>query len=305
MTILNRVTIQHSIKQVALFDLLKISQLATTPVIDCRASGDFVLCHLDGSTSIPADELFQRMHELPQRHINLALYGDDNSLVKSIEFLTQKGYTITQIALWPNREALAKINSFLFSGVTSKQLWQPAKIIHTFIDHYLPKLQTTTTPKGLDIACGSGRDMISLAQHGLEMTGVDYHSDALTRANRLAKSNQLKVNTIQMDLESNDSPMNQFEPEQFHLISVLRYLHRPLLAQLDRFISPGGFILYQTFMQGCEAIGTPKNPRFLLKENELNQVFSGYTMWLDEIHTLEDGRPVSAFIAQKPSEDLI
>ena len=56
-------------------------------------------------------------------------------------------------------------------------------------------------------------------------------------------------------------------------------------------------------MQGCEntAIGRPRNPKFLLAPNELAEQFKGFELLLDELELLEDGRPVSAFIARKPS----
>jgi hypothetical protein len=55
-------------------------------------------------------------------------------------------------------------------------------------------------------------------------------------------------------------------------------------------------------MQGCEqtAIGRPRNPKFLLAPHELAEHFNGFDLVLDETELLEDGRPVSAFIARKP-----
>lgn len=319
MTTLTSLASLHDITLVTIQALADIA--LSHPVIDCRALPHFVESHLIGSTSIDAQELFDRMHELPQRDVSLALYGDETSLIKAIQFLTDKGYKIDQVARWPDDIERYKGSTRLdlLSGEKSKQLWAPAKIIQHFIDNYLDDLNAlkTSNLKGLDIACGSGRDMISLAQNGVEMTGIDYHSDALKRARRLAKSNQVDIQTLKLDLEASkldletpkldlnaaETPLRCFDADSFHIVSVLRYLHRPLLSQLDRLIAPGGFIVYQTFMEVCEKISSPKNPRFLLKPNELNSVFSSYHIYRDEIETLKDGRPVSAFIAQKPSGD--
>jgi len=60
---------------------------------------------------------------------------------------------------------------------------------------------------------------------------------------------------------------------QFDAIVVCRYLHRPLFAALRESLKPGGILIYETFMQGHEAYGRPTNPDFLLRENELEQVF--------------------------------
>ena len=51
-------------------------------------------------------------------------------------------------------------------------------------------------------------------------------------------------------------------------------------------------------MQGSEQFGSPRNPNFLLKPGELAQVFAGAEILLDAVETLDDGRPVSAFIAR-------
>lgn len=297
---------QHHIQFVDISDLSPL-----LPLIDCRTQDDFIEAHLIDSTSIPCGELFERMHELPQRHIHLTLYGDKDSLITAITFLTEKGYTITKVALWPSDDTLSRKRISIESGIRSKPLWSPASIIKRFTQDYLPKLQTQTLEKkplvGLDIACGSGRDMVYLAQQGIQMMGVDYHQDALARAQRLAHSCQVDIKTIQQDLEASDGLINgfqspYFEPSQFDLICVLRYLHRPLLPVIDTLLAPGGVIIYQTFMEGCETISSPKNPRFLLKVKELSKAFSHYTIWLDEIEFLRDSRPVSAFIAQKPSK---
>jgi hypothetical protein len=51
-------------------------------------------------------------------------------------------------------------------------------------------------------------------------------------------------------------------------------------------------------MQGSEKFGSPRNPNFLLKAGELAEVFAGAAILLDAVETLDDGRPVSAFIAR-------
>ena len=50
-----------------------------------------------------------------------------------------------------------------------------------------------------------------------------------------------------------------------------------MIAALD----DGGVLIYQTFMVGNEEFGRPRNPDFLLKENELREVFGGELDVLD------------------------
>ena len=101
-----------------------------------------------------------------------------------------------------------------------------------------------------------------------------------------------------MDLETGKDPFTAFTTGQFELICVARYLHRPLFPWIKRILKPGGVLIYQTFMQGAEQFGSLRNPNFLLKSNELSQIFADGEIWLDDVEYLDDGRPVSAFICR-------
>jgi hypothetical protein len=53
---------------------------------------------------------------------------------------------------------------------------------------------------------------------------------------------------------------------------------------------------------GSEVFGSPKNPNFLLKENELAQVFAGDAVLCNEVLHLPDGRPMSMFMVKIKNE---
>lgn len=55
----------------------------------------------------------------------------------------------------------------------------------------------------------------------------------------------------------------------FDVIIVINYLHRPLFNNFFNALAPGGLIIYETFAEGNEYLGHPKNPEYLLKNNEL------------------------------------
>lgn len=265
------------------------------PLIDCRSQDDFTASHIDGATHIPSAELFHRMHELPMRNVALQLCGCENSTAQAKAFLSDKGYDILYSQNW-DKELFAEQGLPLISGSNSRRLWQPAGIVEFFEQHFGAKVEAAK--QGLDIGCGAGRDLVYLATQGWQMTGIDYHQDALERANALAHYNQTEIKGLALDLEKGTPELLQLKQE-FDLVCVVRYLHRPLFEQIKAIIKPGGFIVYQTFMQGCEKISRPRNPNFLLKPGELAQTFSGYNILLDEVEHLSDGRPVARFIAQK------
>ena len=61
------------------------------------------------------------------------------------------------------------------------------------------------------------------------------------------------------------------------LVHISHYLHRPLLRwvrQHPTLVRVGGCVVVHTFMRGCELIGRPTKPRFLLEAGELRNLFS-------------------------------
>lgn len=279
-----------------------IHPTAIAALIDCRPEADYVLGHHQGACSLPASALFARLHELPKRSQTLQLCGQTDDLAIARAFLLERGYQLLEDLVWsdPLAEQLKQAGR-LETGPQSRQWWQAAPLVQVFVQELMSRYRIQAS-QGLDLGCGAGRDLIYLAQQGWEMTGVDWSADSLTRVQQLARSQGLNIRTLQRDLETQANPLPEFAAASFGLICVARYLHRPLFPLLRNLLKPGGLIIYQTFMQGCEntRVGRPRNPKFLLAPHELAEQFQGFELLLDEIEVLDDGRPVSAFIARKP-----
>jgi SAM-dependent methyltransferase len=272
-------------------------------LIDCRAPSVFALGHCVGSANFDGiHELAQMIHALPETSTPLVLIGEAEQLPSVRDFLSEKGYLIQATHIWcDDFVARLKQHDLWEVGQSIAPLWRPSPLVHDFVHALMPQLKTPGLI-GLDVACGSGRDLVYLAKHGWQMTGYDLRAEILEKAQALAHRCGVSVITQQRDLETGVDPFADYEAASVHLICVARYLHRPLFPYLKRLLAPGGMIVYQTFMQGCERFGSPKNPKFLLAPNELSQVFHGYHILTDDMITLPDGRPMSAFIAQKPLE---
>ena len=118
----------------------------------------------------------------------------------------------------------------------------------------------------LDVACGRGRNTRFLLDKGYSVVALDIDMSGLSDL-----KNHPSLEIITADLEGG-SPAPIFH-RPFAGIVVTNYLHRPLFADLSRALAEGGVLIYQTFMQGNEEFGRPRNPDFLLKENELEEVF--------------------------------
>lgn len=129
--------------------------------------------------------------------------------------------------------------------------------------HLLPASGTA-----LDLACGLGANALLLAEKGFNTTAWDSAPVAIERLNSAADTIKVKVKA-----EVRDVIEEPPDPGKFDIIVVSRFLHRSLSGALVSALKPGGLLFYQTFVQGN--LHGPKNPAYLLKPNELLQLFYG------------------------------
>lgn len=128
----------------------------------------------------------------------------------------------------------------------------------------------------LDLACGNGRHTQYFLKKGHPVTALDKDTTGLS-----AFIDHPNCKIVPFDLEAPDlidresgtmtfDAQLPFYAQQFDCIVVVNYLYRPLLPLLSRALSPGGILIYQTFMAGNEVYGRPRNPDFLLAPGELS-----------------------------------
>jgi len=114
----------------------------------------------------------------------------------------------------------------------------------------------------LDLACGSGRHSRYLLSLGFRVVCLDRD---ITAVADLASDEHVEL--IACDLE--DGRPWPLADRGFEGVLVTNYLHRPLLKHLVRAVAPGGALIYETFADGNQAFGHPRNPDFLLNREEL------------------------------------
>lgn len=272
-------------------------------LIDLRNSAAYAGGHHAGATHLPSADLVLRRHELPAPGALLRLCHDDGAaLTAAATQLADWGYRISDcllidaalLANWQQQDCLE-------AGNKTRQLWSPSTTLALALDRFADPQPSNR--RALDLACGSGRDALQLAQRGYRVVAVDYKPDALERLSASTTAAGLDIRLRCLDLEATGTDLaTDPDFDSVALISVVRYLHRPLLAQLPIWLSPGGLLVYETFVRGAERFGGPRRPAFLLEPGELAQRFSGWQILHDVIAPLPDGRPVQQFIARKPTE---
>ena len=121
--------------------------------------------------------------------------------------------------------------------------------------------------RALDVAMGRGRHLPALASAGCNLFGVDISLEAV----RTARERGLPVRGWVADLTSFPLPERRFE-----LVVVTRYLQRDLFPALERSLTDGGFLLYETFLTEQRRHGRgPTSPDHLLQSNELRERMRG------------------------------
>lgn len=170
----------------------------------------------------------------------------------------------------------------------------PAQVLSLY-RHLLP-------PRGLalDLACGLGANALLLAGAGLNTLAWDYAPLAIERLDALARQRRLPIQA-----EVRDVVLAPPEAGRFAVITVSRFLERALAPALMAALQPGGLLFYETFVRDKVSAVGPDNPDFLLRENELLQLFAALRLraYREEgsVGDVSRGiRDIAMLVAQKP-----
>jgi SAM-dependent methyltransferase len=125
--------------------------------------------------------------------------------------------------------------------------------------------------RSLDIATGKGQNAVFLAERGFEVVGIDISPLALVEARRLAKEKSVRVSWQQADLENVELAQAFYD-----VILNFNYLQRSLVPKIKKALKVGGHVIFETYLIDQQAIGHPKNPDYLLRHNELLDLFRDY-----------------------------
>ncbi len=131
--------------------------------------------------------------------------------------------------------------------------------------------------RALDLACGSGRNAVWLAQQGWSVVGADFSDVALDQARALAGERGIEVEWVEADLREWAPP-----PRAFDLV-VLLYLQlpadelRPIVRRAAGAVADGGTMLVVGHHAENLASGSggPKDPRVLFTPSDITAELDG------------------------------
>lgn len=148
----------------------------------------------------------------------------------------------------------------------------PTPLLIQSAQHLLPV-------RALDLACGTGRNALWLAEQGWQVTAVDGSAAAIEMLRRRAAERSLPVDSRVADLEKGEF---RIEPAGWDLIVICYYLQRDLIEAAKQGLKPGGVLV--VIVHIAEAGAEPTAHQ--LRPGELARLFDGWEI----LHSFE-GRP--------------
>jgi SAM-dependent methyltransferase len=156
--------------------------------------------------------------------------------------------------------------------------------------------------RALDLGCGEGRNAIWLAEHGWQVTGVDFSEIGLDKARRLAADRGVEAAWVRADLLD-------YQPEQgaFDLVIVM-YIQLPaaqladVMKRASAALAPGGTLLVvgHDLLNLSQGYGGPQNPEVLFTPSDIERDVPGLSIERAERvlrPVTVDGREVTAIDA--------
>ena len=148
--------------------------------------------------------------------------------------------------------------------------------------------------RALDIAAGSGRHAVLLADLGFTVDAVDISGTGLGKIQE-----HVNIHRTCSDLDTYD-----IAPATYDLIVNTNFLLRRLFPLIVEGLRPGGILIFETFLEGhTPPDGIPHRRDYLLRRNELLRAFLPlqivyYHEWCE--HASADEMRLAALVGIQP-----
>lgn len=118
---------------------------------------------------------------------------------------------------------------------------RPAEDFDTAPSHLVVETAGKLPPgRALDLACGTGRNALWLAEHDWKVTAVDGAPSAIHTLLNRASELHVRIDARTADLEKHEF---EIAPAAWDLILMCYYLQRDLFLPAKRGVVPGGILL--------------------------------------------------------------
>ena len=259
---------------------------AAPVLIDLRPSASPPIA--GGACAMPLATLEERLFELPPPgEWPLSLLGSRDELAAARALLQPKGWEVSETVVSDDQNALDSLPPSSGDAQLPSSPYRPNSFLAAALDEIeLPHADSAGL--AVDLGCGSGRDAVHIASVLAQraprwsVLGLDNHAAALTRGRTLAervlstppsavgragRAGRWPARSLQCEFEEADLRKRGLEAalarradEPLRLVHGCRWLDVPLLAQIPSLLSPGGTVLWSTFLDppdGSEPLAPP------------------------------------------------
>jgi len=149
-------------------------------------------------------------------------------------------------------------------------------------------------PKGtvIDIASGSGKDILFLAEEGYSVYGLDKSGEALKIAREAATARGQTIHLVK-----GDASALPFKKESASAVFVFYFLLKDMMGEIVDLVEKDGILIYETFLKRQNRIDRWRNPDYLLEDGELLACFGALDLLFYE-ETITSVRGKRKAIAQ-------
>ncbi len=145
----------------------------------------------------------------------------------------------------------------------------------------------------LDAAAGVATNGLYLAGRGYRVIALDISEYGLKLARQRARKRSLQLDAAVCDLKKLWLPK-----EYFDVILNFHFLERAAFESYRRALKPGGWLIFETFLQRGEAA---ENLDYYLEPGELRQAFEDFEIFYWHEQDLSERKRVTAqLVARKP-----
>jgi len=151
--------------------------------------------------------------------------------------------------------------------------------------------------RALDLACGTGRNALWLAERGWNVTAIDGSPAAIETLRRRAARANVTIDAQVVDLEE---PGFAIAPDHYDLIAMCYYLQRNLFEPCKSGLVPGGVMVVIALLiePGKE------NSPFRLQPGELRSYFEDWEILHHREGTDAWEHKVAELVARRPANEL-
>ena len=151
--------------------------------------------------------------------------------------------------------------------LTKKQLLRPREASRNLQD-YIGHCKGT---QALDLACGSGRNSIFLAECGFDIDALDIAQIAIETLDAEAQKKNLhsKINTYLVDLD-----IYEIKKDKYDIIIMANFLDRKIIESAKDALKKDGILFVETYMISDINKKKQSNSKYLLKNQELKNMLN-------------------------------